>query len=85
MNHQQPHLEQLIVEAATNFDMPEPVSPSSSNMNQQQHEPAAVTPSNTKPRSISVEMLGEAIQERIDRRNRMAQWIESVKSGTDFK
>lgn len=51
---------------------------------QQQQEPAAaVTPS--KPRLISPDLLGEAIQERIDRQNRMAQWIESVKSGTDFK
>lgn len=56
---------------------------------QQQHEPAAepaapATPS-SKPRSINVELLGEAIQERIDRQNRMKLWLESVKSGTDFK
>ncbi|MCM2530327.1 hypothetical protein NDN17_17640 [Shewanella algae] len=59
-------------------------------LTEQQEPPAAAepvtpaTPSNTKPRSISVELLGEAIQERIDRRRRIAQWIESVKSGTDF-
>ncbi|MEL4420859.1 hypothetical protein AAEH90_04625 [Shewanella algae] len=53
----------------------------------QQQEPAAAaepaTPS--KQRLISVEQLGEAIQERIDRQNRMKLWLESVKSGTDFK
>lgn len=43
-----------------------------------------VTPSNTKPMSISVELLGEAIQERIDRQNRMKLWLESVKSGKEF-
>ncbi|TVL47867.1 hypothetical protein [Shewanella algae] len=55
---------------------------------QQQEPPAAAepvtpTPSN-KPRSISVELLGEAIQERIDRQNRMKLWLESVKSGKEF-
>lgn len=60
-------------------------SKSTTRLNEQQQEPVTPTPSNTKPRSISVELLGEAIQERIDRRNRMAQWIESVKSGKDFK
>ncbi|WP_044733866.1 hypothetical protein [Shewanella algae] len=57
-------------------------SKSATRLTEQQQEPAAepATPSN-----ISPEKLGEAIQERIDRRNRMAQWIESVKSGTDFK
>ncbi|TVL62833.1 hypothetical protein AYJ00_10850 [Shewanella algae] len=70
-------------------ETPEPAtsksSKSTTRLNEQQQEPVTPTPSNTKPRSISVELLGEAIQERIDRRNRMAQWIESVKSGKDFK
>ncbi|WP_335901697.1 hypothetical protein [Shewanella algae] len=58
---------------------------------QQQEPPAAAEPvtptpsANTKPRSISVELLGEAIQERIDRQNRMAAWIASVHNQTDFK
>ncbi|WP_345882588.1 hypothetical protein [Shewanella algae] len=47
-------------------------------------EPAAEPAAPSKQRLISPELLGEAIQERIDRRRRIAQWIESVKSGTDF-
>ncbi|PSS73034.1 hypothetical protein [Shewanella algae] len=44
-------------------------------------EPTAAAATN---RLITPEMLGETIQERIDRQNRMAAWIASVKNNTPF-
>ncbi|WP_345870872.1 hypothetical protein [Shewanella algae] len=44
-------------------------------------EPTAAAATN---RLITPEMLGETIQEQIDRQNRMAAWIASVKNNTPF-
>ncbi|WP_345859668.1 hypothetical protein [Shewanella algae] len=51
-------------------------------LEQQQAEPA--TPSANKPRLISPEMLGEAIDKKKLNESRMAAWIASIRNQTDF-
>lgn len=48
----------------------------------QQQEP--VTPSNTKPRSISVELLAEKFDKKQEANRRMKLWLESCRNNTKF-
>lgn len=52
-------------------------------LNEQQQEPAA-TPSNTKPRLISPELLAEKFDKKQEANRRMKLWLESCRNNTKF-
>ncbi|MGI3043426.1 hypothetical protein ACRTDM_17010 [Shewanella algae] len=85
-----PTLETLITETATTlgsgFSINEQVDESLTEQQQQQEPtpPATPTPSNTKPRLISPELIAEKFEQKKLNENRLREWIASIRNQTDF-